>query len=575
MLELGRNSFDGPAELPRTYVESSLSATPAPGQIHRLELSSNLQEALDRANCGDILELPASASFVGRFRIQSKHCDDRHWIIIRTSRFEELAPEGTRVSPCYAGVRSLPARPDFDCDRPTQLMASIKFDGRSGSGPLLLADGANHIRIIGVEITRESPGISVTALISPEQDAVADHVILDRVWVHGTSQDETARGLSLSGTRYVAVVDSYFSDFHCIAQVGACTDAQAIAGGAGNHPMGPFKIFNNFLEASGENIGFGGSAATETPADIEIRHNHFFKPMTWMPGSHGFVGSASGSPFIVKNLTEFKNAQRVLYEGNVLENSWGGFSQAGFAIVLTPKNQSPNVCPLCRVTDITIRYNTVSHIGGGLQIANVLSDSGGVATAGERYSIHDLVIDDIDGESYHGFGVFLALLQQRPLLRDIHLDHITAFAPRVLMNIGIPRENGKPSGFSLTNSVLTAGARAITSTGGGPGDCAFQASQRAAGDVLKGCFSSITFIKNVIIGAGSGWPSGNFYPKNTSAVGFVNYNGGKGGDYRLCRGKGIPAPSCRAESKYLTVGTDGKDLGADTAAVAKATSGVL
>src|SRR5580704_3540724 len=93
-------------------------------------------------------------------------------------------------------------------------------------------------------------------------------------------------------------------------------------------------------EASGENILLGGGPATTTPADIEIRRNHMFKPMIWMKGQPGFVGGRDGNPFSVKNLFELKNAQRVLFEGNVLENTWGGFSQAGFGFLLTPKNQA-------------------------------------------------------------------------------------------------------------------------------------------------------------------------------------------------------------------------------------------
>ena len=124
--------------------------------------------------------------------------------------------------------------------------------------------------------------------------------------------------------------------------------------------MGPYKIVDNFLEASGENILFGGGAATVTPADIEISQNHLFKPLTWMKGQAGYVGGTNGNPFIVKNLLELKNAQRVLIDSNIMEYSWGGFSQVGFAILLTPKNQAgdngTNVCPDCQVTDVTIRY---------------------------------------------------------------------------------------------------------------------------------------------------------------------------------------------------------------------------
>ena len=182
----------------------------------------------------------------------------------------------------------------------------------------------------------------------------ADHFVFDRLWLHGTEQDETTRGIYLSGTRYMSVVDSYFSDFHCVARTGACTDAQAIAGGLGSLPEGPVKIVNNFLEAAAERVIFGGGPATTTPADIEIRHNHLYKPFEWMPHQAGFVGGTSGQPFIVKNHFELKNAERVLFEGNILENTWGGFSQMGFSILLTPKNQAPNVG---RVTDLTVRYN--------------------------------------------------------------------------------------------------------------------------------------------------------------------------------------------------------------------------
>jgi hypothetical protein len=96
--------------------------------------------------------------------------------------------------------------------------------------------------------------------------------------------------------------------------------------------MGFYKIVDNFLEAAAENILFGGGAATATPADIEISQNRMFKPLTWMKGKAGYVGGTNGNPFVVKNLLELKNAQRVLIDGNILENSWVGFSRVGFAI---------------------------------------------------------------------------------------------------------------------------------------------------------------------------------------------------------------------------------------------------
>src|SRR5215475_15277843 len=101
-----------------------------------------------------------------------------------------------------------------------------------------------------------------------------------------------------------------------------------------------------------------------------------YKPTTWRQGDPNCVGGASGKPFIVKNLFELKNAQRVLLEGNVLENSWGGFSQTGFAVLLMAKNRS-NKCPSCRVSDVTFRYSRIAHVASGFQIATAPSGAGG------------------------------------------------------------------------------------------------------------------------------------------------------------------------------------------------------
>jgi hypothetical protein len=404
----------------------------------------------------------------------------------------------------------------------------------------------------------------------------ADHIIFDRVWMHGTAQDETRRGLFLSGTTYMAVVDSFFTDFHCVARVGGCVDSQAISGASGDLRMGSFKIVNNFLEAAGENIMFGGAQATVTPADIEIRRNYLFKPLIWMSGQPGFVGGSSGDPFIIKNHFELKNAQRVLFEGNIMENSWAS-GQTGFSIVLTPKNQyggpaKGSVCPLCRVTDITIRDCTIAHVGSGLQIANGLDNKAGApSAAGERYSIHDLVIYDIDGKKYGGFGAFIVLNSNRPTLKDVRIDHVTAVSPRVFMSVGIKTAHIK--NFTFTNNLIGPSQREMTSTGGRSllDNCVFQVNKGGPASVLMDCFDAITFSNNAIVGGSGPWPNGNFAPKDLEAVGFVK-DGKAPAAFRLCRAKGA---SCKAPSKYINAGTDRKDLGGDIDAIMSATAGVL
>src|SRR5450755_1344717 len=355
-------NFDGPAELPRVYVQTDLAHTPAPGTVISVPSGGNYQEALNNANCGDTIKLQAGATFAGTFVVPARPCDDSHWIIVRTSAPDSsLPPEGTRISPCYGGVSSLPGRPAFNCSQVQNVMAKLVMGQSSGSGPIVFTTGANHYRFIGLEVTRLPNGSAVGNLVYPSAGSTGDHIIFDRVWLHGTVKDDTTRGIYLSGLTYTALVDSYLNDFHCESVAGNCTDAQAVSGGLGTAPGGPYKITNNFLESSAENILFGGGHATLTPADIEISHNHFFKPLTWMPGHANLVVGNHGRPFVVKNHFELKNAQRVLFEGNIAENSWGGFSQPGFTVVLTPKNQiTPHgdVCPICQVTDVTIRNST-------------------------------------------------------------------------------------------------------------------------------------------------------------------------------------------------------------------------
>src|SRR5438876_12205941 len=65
----GGTAFDGPAELPRIFIRSSLADTPAPGHVHLVKGGDSLQEALDGAKCGDTLKLQAGATFMGVFHL--------------------------------------------------------------------------------------------------------------------------------------------------------------------------------------------------------------------------------------------------------------------------------------------------------------------------------------------------------------------------------------------------------------------------------------------------------------------------------------------------------------------------
>jgi hypothetical protein len=85
---------------------------------------------------------------------------------------------------------------------------------------------------------------------------------------------------------------------------------------------------------------------------------------------------------------------------------------------------------------------------------------------------------------------------------------------------------------------------------------------------LGACFQPYTFSHNAIIASPSNfppskYPSGNHFPAAPSAVNFVNYKNGNGGDYHL-----------QSSSPFKNAGTDGKDLGADMDALEAEIAGV-
>ena len=246
-ISLHAGTFDGPAELPRVYIQSSLANTPAPGKTLSVPAGGNIQAALNQASCGDTIRIQAGATFTGYYTFPAKKCDNAHWIIVRTSAPDtSLPPEGTRVKPCYAGVGSLPGRPAFNCTSTANVMVKLVTGNNLGSGPIVFAPGANHYRLIGLEVTRQLGGTGIYDLAFVPTGGAASYIVFDRMWLHGNAKDDTERGVLLSGLSNVAIVDSYFTDFHCTALTGSCSDAQAIAGASAPYQAAPIKSLITF-----------------------------------------------------------------------------------------------------------------------------------------------------------------------------------------------------------------------------------------------------------------------------------------------------------------------------------------
>ena len=556
---------DGPAQLPQACYYTGLDGTPSPGKQTHVGAKDDLAGAVKDAKCGDTLLLPAGASYEVH-HLPAKKCDDQHYITIRTDTPDSrLPPEGTRISPAWAGVASLPGRPPFaqPAGGPARLLATIIVKTRNG---VVVGD---HVRFIGIEWTTE-PDEQVSRMIAADHD---DNVIFDRNYIHAGERSEVGHGIGMVlGSHKLAVINSYLSGFNCIARKGACTDATAIGGAHSEEPFGTFKIYNNFLEASGENIMFGGGGSEYNPTDIEIRRNHLFRPMIWKEGEPGYTPSPKGEPYIVKNHLELKSAIRVLIEGNLLENCWGGFTQTGFSVVLAPVSQASH-CPKCRVNDVTMRYNRIRNVGGVLTIATKHANErkgGGSPEDGGRMSIHDLIADDVHDRDYKGAGTFLKYMSAQIIIHDVQLDHITSFGPGPLMSVSDRGE--KMPNFSLTNSVFAVGGERRPVVPAAPRSCAVRASKAGPQAVFDECFTNYRFDHNLLsVERAAGFPKGNIVVGNPKDLGVRDLKNGIAKDPRLCHEKG---DGCSKRSPGAGAASDGRDMGADVDAVEAAIAGV-
>jgi len=467
----------------------------------------DFQAALYAAQPGDTIILVAGATYRGPFDLPDKV--GAEFITIRSSRAAEL-PEGVRVTPAHA-----PLMP--------------RITGPAYSYTVKAVRGAHHYRFEGIEFAPVDAQAFSYHLIQlggwgAEQDSldeVPHHLSFDRCYVHAFPGQEVIRGILLNSA-HTDLTNSHVSDFKSRG-----FDSQAVGGYNG---PGPFRIINNYLEGSGENVMFGGadpSIPNLVPADIEIRRNHFAKPVLWR---------AEG--WSVKNLFELKNARRVIIDGNVFENNWG-HAQTGEAILFTVRNQSGG-CNWCVIEDVQFTNNIVRHAGAGIMILGV--DYYFPSEQTKRITIRNNLFEDIDGGAWNGRGEFLMMTRTA---QDITVDHNTILHSGNLISVG----EGPHTGFRFTNNVGRHNEYGIFGNGTGSGTAAI--TQYFPDGVVRG---------NAIAGADANrYPTDNFYPWQWGEVGFVD---AANGDYRLS-----------ASSPYRGRATDGTDIGCDFAALWAAIGG--
>jgi hypothetical protein len=491
----------------------ALAAVPASAATRHVPAGGDLQAALNAARPGDVITLAPGATYTGNFKLPVKNGDT--YIVVRTAdAARDLPPAGTRVSPAHAAS-----------------LAKIKSSNTSPA--LSTVAGAHHWRVELIEFQANVNGTGDIIVLGASSaqtqiSQVPQHLILDRVYIHGDPVLGQKRGIALnSGATHI--INSYIADIKAVGQ-----DSQAIGGWNGT---GPYLIENNYLEGAGENVMFGGSDPSIpdlVPSDITIRRNYFTKPLEWR-----------GQKWQVKNAFELKNARRVLIEGNVFEHVWVA-AQAGYAILFSTRNQDGR-SPWSVVEDVTFRYNVIRHAANALNISGY--DDSHPSTQGRRYRISHNLIYDIDGATWGGKGNFLQVGNQP---RDIIVEHNTVHHTGNVLTV-YGKRNGVPEtidGFIFRDNLMRHNQYGVKGDSFGVGAAS-----------LDAYFRGFTFERNVLAGGKvSQYPAGNYFPSvDEFTRAFVN---AAEGNFALVPG-----------SQFRNAASDGTALGADLARLNGAAGG--
>jgi hypothetical protein len=487
-----------------------LTAARAGANTLTVNAGGDLQAAIDAALPGDTILLQPGAVFTGNFVLRAK--GGTSFITIRSAASDSSLPAaGVRIAPGYAGV-----------------LPKIRSDHNGAA--FKTAPGASYWRLLFLEILPSEATSSANLVelggggsTQNTLGLVPHHLVIDRCYIHGNPAYAQRRGIALNSGD-TQIVNSYVADIK-----GAGVDTQAIAGWNG---PGPYLIENNHLEATGENILFGGAdvyISGLVPSNIVIRRNLVSKPLAWI--IQGWT---------VKNLIELKNADTVLIEGNVIENNWAA-GQQGYSILFTPRHHG-GTSSLSAVRNITVQHNIIRHVAA---VFNILGydDSGPSAQTANIVVRNNLVYDVSKAYSSAGNPAngWFAVIGNGP--RDITFDHNTVDNDgndTIVFYEATAPATTAIYGFVLTNNLLRDNAYAIFGSGSQPGSVSLNAYTPGA-DVRR----------NAIGGADpKRYPGGNDYP--TLVQWLADFVSRAAGNYQLV-----------ASSLSQNGAIDGTDIGVD------------
>jgi hypothetical protein len=223
--------------------------------------------------------------------------------------------------------------------------------------------------------------------------ANGSNITLDRLRILGHPTEGAKRGIAAHSNGNLQILRSYVAD--CFGPYPG-NDTQAILA----WDMLPgLLIEDNYLEGGSETIMVGGADSTapeRDPKDITIRGNTITKKAAWQSIAVG-----------VKNTLELKNARNVLIENNLIQYSWQGHGQDGYALALTVRNQS-GTNPTATIQDVVVRNNVIEHAAAALNFLG--HDNLQTSVRMARVTFSGNVYNDISSAAYSNSGITKKLI---------------------------------------------------------------------------------------------------------------------------------------------------------------------
>lgn len=248
--------------------------TPSTGTALQTDLNS---AAANTCANGDVIELTAGTTYTtsSSFNLPA-HTGG--WIYIISSDAPEISGSGLPA----AGTRVSPSN--------LSAMPSLRTSAANGGYVVTRSASAAYYRFVGIDMevtdSNASGGVNYYVVNFDNSDTslstLGEHITFDRCYFDGSQTIGVNHAVNLDG-EYMEITESYFGN-HVFTAGNA--DTQAILA---INSVGPYRINNNYIQASGEESLFGGSdTSLPSPAiasDISETNNDFYKPIIAATGS--------------------------------------------------------------------------------------------------------------------------------------------------------------------------------------------------------------------------------------------------------------------------------------------------